>query len=355
MAMYNNSHSSTKGLQSVQASCDKLVLWTSNFEIEPKAKLTLNLHSVDLSTDEPKERFPLYHDTDGRPIYGQKAFSNNDFYQLDIETVNGSPLLNLQFNPNKVGQSGHYYQPTTDTAQRNAQIRLVNDAMQKDGIHFDFENARVKRGDFAKDRFLPDPLSAHGVVFQSLSAKRGMNRKYLDTYYLGNKQWQNATYDKGLQLNIPGVVNLTRNEMKALRGRTCQSIYGITTLADVLKTDVETFTERYNEALIDKIFHNRSASGHTNTSEIVKLSYYIDKHGQSGFGRYLQNTGIPQAINSFGSLEAMLDVIGQFHSRQTVHKWRKKLIDNYAEHIHFCERAESETARLYDNLYSFAI
>lgn len=354
MAMYNNSHSSTKGLQSEHASCDKLVLWTSSFDIRPNAKLNVQPYSIDLSKDQDEEQFPLLHDTDGRPIFGLKAYNNNDAYQLSIGRANGSPLLNLQFNPNKVGPTGHYYKGTHDTSQRNAQISFVNDELLRNGIHVDFEGLRLKRADFARDRQLSDPLSAYRSIFAGLSAKRAMTRNYYDTYIIGNGSYQVCAYDKGVESKIPNMVNFGRMEFRATRGRTCDALFGIKTLADVLRTDVETFTDRYKQNLKDKIFSNHLTPNENLAPEIQKICYYIDKYGQSGFGRYMQNSGIPHVMNQFGSVEAVTDVLLQHYSRQAVHKWKKKLSTSYAEHIAYSELAESETARLYNDLYAYA-
>jgi hypothetical protein len=237
-----------------------------------------------------------------------------------------------------------------------AQISSVGHDLLENGIVLDFGGLKVKRLDLKKDRQLTDPLSAHRPVLSSLSAKRQTTRAYLDTFLIGNQQHQTTFYDKGVEAKIPNLPNLIRCEVRALRARTVQRIYGIQTVSDLLTTDLETLTEGYNQHLKGSIFTHHQNPSENIASEIKKLEYYLDTYERSGVNHYLRNAGIEQVIRKFGSVEALVDTLQSLGlSRQKAHDWKRKLSVTYSEAIAFAKRSESDTARLYDNLYSFAI
>jgi hypothetical protein len=353
MAMYNNSHSEPLRLQTSLASVDKVSLWTSSFDIRPTAKLTIQPHKFSLSEGETEGANPLFIDTDGRPVFGEKAFTNNEKYNLTIERLNGSEFLVLSFNPNKFA---HYYLGTNDTGQMRGQIASVNDALLENGVHLDFEGMKLKRLDLMKNRIFDDPLSAHRNVLQTLSAKRQTTRSYLDTFLIGNLQHQTTFYDKGVEAKVPNLDNLIRCEVRALRARSVQRIFGLQTVSDLLETDLETLTGRYNDHLKGSIFHHHTKPKENLAPEIQKLEYYLNTYSRSGVNLYLRNCGIEQVMSKFGSVEALTDTLQSLGlSRQKANQWKGKLSTSYSEAIAFAKRAESETARYYDNLYSFAI
>lgn len=353
MAMYNNSHLERKELQNVLGSVDKVSLWTSNFQVKPEAILTIQPRAFSLSDGPSETENPLFIDTDGRPVFGQKAFANSGRYNLTVERLEGSEFLSLSFNPNKFD---HYYKPTTSTSKMRAQISSVADELSENGIVLDFEGMKVKRFDLMKQRQLEDPLSSHRAVLSSLSAKRQTTRAYLDTFLIGNQQHQTTFYDKGVEAKIPNLPNLIRCEVRALRARTVSRIYGIQTVSDLMKTDLETLTEGYNQHLKASIFTYHTAPNENLAPEIQKIEYYLQTYSQSGVSQYLRNAGIEQVMNKFGSVEALADTLQSLGlSRQKANDWKRKLSITYSEAIAFSKRSESETARLYDNLYSFAI
>lgn len=353
MAMYNNSHSEPLRFQNTLGSIDKVSLWTSNFQVKPEATLTIQPRAFSLSNGPSETENPLFVDTDGRPIYGQKAFANSDRYNLTVERLEGSEFLSLSFNPNKFS---HYYQGTTDTDQMRAQISSVGHELSENGIVLDFEGLKVKRLDLMKQRQLAEPLSSHRAVLSSLSAKRQTTRAYLDTFLIGNQQHQTTFYDKGVEAKIPNLPNLIRCEVRALRARTVQRIYGIQTVSDLLKTDLETLTEGYNRHLKGVIFSTHANPSENLASEIQKLEYYLQTYERSGVNHYLRNAGIEQVMRRFGSLETLADTLKNLGlSPQKANGWKRKLSITYSEAIAFAKRSESETARLYDNLYSFAV
>jgi hypothetical protein len=236
------------------------------------------------------------------------------------------------------------------------QISSVGHELSENGIVLDFEGLKVKRLDLMKQRQLDEPLSSHRAVLSSLSAKRQTTRAYLDTFLIGNQQHQTTFYDKGVEAKVPNLPNLIRCEVRALRSRTVQRIYGIQTVSDLLTTDLETLTEGYNQHLKGSIFTHHQNPSENLASEIQKLEYYLQTYERSGVNHYLRNAGIEQVIRKFGSVEALVDTLQSLGlSRQKAHDWKRKLSVTHSEAIAFAKRSESETARLYDNLYSFAV
>jgi hypothetical protein len=135
-----------------------------------------------------------------------------------------------------------------------------------------------------------------------------------------------------------------------------QRIYGIQTVSDLLTTNLETLTEGYNRHLKGVIFSHHTNPSENLASEIQKLEYYLQTYERSGVNQYLRNAGIEQVMRKFGSVEALADTLKSLGlSRQKANEWKRKLSITYSEAIAFSKRSESETARLYDNLYSFAV
>jgi hypothetical protein len=159
-----------------------------------------------------------------------------------------------------------------------------------------------------------------------------------------------------VEAKIPNLPNLIRCEVRALRARTVQRIYGIQTVSDLLTTDLETLTEGYNQHLKGSIFTHHQNPSENLASEIQKLEYYLNTSERSGVIKHLTNLGIVNVIRIFGSVEAYVDTLKSLGlSRQNANEWKRKLSIAYSEAIAFAKRSESETARLYDNLYSFAV
>lgn len=351
--MYNNSHLSPLRLQNTLASVDKVSLFTSEFQISPTACLDIQPRPFNLSEGQPEHEPPLFYDTEGRPVFGKKAYRNTDRINLDIQTRGGSPFLTLSFNPNKFR---HYFEGTTDTAQMRAQISSVTHDLTEAGISLDFESMTLHRLDLMKQRQLSDPLSVHHSVLSTFSARRQASRAYLDTFLIGNKQHQTALYDKGVEAKVPNMENLIRCEIRALRARSVSALYGVETLSDLMRTDIEALTEAYNQHLRRNVFTNHIAPKEGIASEIRIVEYYLDTSPRNGVNLYLRNRGIEHVFRTFGSVEALTEALVNIGlSRQKAHEWKRKLSTSYSEHIAFARRAESETARLYDNLFSFAV
>ena len=351
--MYNNSHLSPLRLQTSLASVDKVSVFTSDFRVSPRASLDVQPRPFSLSQEEPEHDNPLFIDTEGRPVFGKKAYQNTDRFNLDIQTRAGSPYLTLSFNPNKFA---HYYEGTTDTAQMRAQISSVRHDIDQAGVHLDFDSLRLHRLDLMKQRQLSDPLSVHHSVLSTFSAKRQLSRAYLDTFLIGNKQHQTAIYDKAIESKVPNKPNLVRCEIRALRSRSVSGLFGVDTLSDLMQSDTETLTEAYNQHLRRNVFTNHTAPNETLASETRILEYYLETSPRNGVNLYLRNRGIEHVFRTFGSVEALFaSLVNIGLSRQKAHEWRRKLSQSYSEHIAFAKRAESETARLYDNLFAFAM
>lgn len=350
--MYNNSTLSPLRLQTPLASIDKVSLFTPSFQVQNRSNLTVQPHSFSLS-EGLKDHFPLFTDTSGEPVHGKKAFANTEQMNVTIERRAGSEFLTVSFNPNKLS---HYYEPTTDTTQMRAQICLVEAELSKLGVLVDYEAMRLFRLDLMKQRQFTQSLSTHHGVLMSLSAKRQASRAYLDTFLIGNKQHQTTFYDKAVEAKIPNVSNLIRCEVRALRSNSVNRIFSVNTLKDLFSTDLEALTDRYNTHLRESIFQHRREPNEALSSEIKKLEYYLQQSPRAGVNLYLRSVGIEQVVNRFGSIEAFTDTLVNLDlSRQKAHEWKRKLAVSHSEAIQFSNRAKSETARLFDNLYSFAV
>jgi hypothetical protein len=352
--MYNNKHLSPLRLQNpLSASLDKVTIWATNFDVSPLSNLQIQPRPFTLSEGQPEYENPLFTMSDGNEVYGSKAYFNSDRLNVTIERKNGDQWLGVSFNPNKFS---HYYEATTDKAQRRAQISSVRNDLEEIGLSFDYEGSRLSRVDLMKQQQLPDPLSLHHPVLSSLSAKRQTSRVHHDTFRFGNKSHQSEVYDKSLEAKIPNLPNLTRFEIRALNGRSVNRLFGLSTISDLMEADTEELTSRYNEHLKSSIFHAHTLPDETLASEIKLMEFYISQSQRGGVSNYLQNRGAIEVFKRFGSVDAIASALVEVGlSRQKAHQWKTKLSRLHSEAIAYQKRAQSETARLYDNLYSFAV
>jgi hypothetical protein len=354
--MYNNRHLSPLRLQTTNhASVDKVHIWTDNFAVSPHSDLDIQPHNLNLSelSSGQEYRAPLFTLTDGTEIQAHKAYKNTDSFNLTIQRQSGSSYLTISFNPNKLN---HYYEPLTDRTLREAQILAVRDSIYSLGIDFDFEGSKLPRVDLMKQRQFPDELINYHQVLQSISAKRQSGRAFNDTYIIGNQSHQTVIYDKSVEAKIPDKSNLIRCEIKALKGRSVQNLFNLRSVSDLIQADEDYLTEVYNQHLRDRVFVTYSPSIQQISTELKTLEYFMEKDSRNGVNNYLKHKSILEVVSIFGSIEAFTKHLHEMGlSRQVAHRWKSKLISMTRESIALKDRANSEMAQLYDNIYSFAV
>ena len=340
----SNNRTSLRAVQH-EASVDTIKLSSSEFDVSSSSDIQILPHLVNLN-GETEERTALFQDSAGREHYGQKAFINEDNYNVTIK--NG--YLFIQLNANKLS---HPYELQTDREKREAEIRSVTNAIKESGIECDFDEMNVSRLDLCKQKQMEHSLMTYHSVFSALSAKRQISRVHGDTFLFMNKSRGTQFYDKSIEAEIPNMKNLIRGELQLKNGKTVQRHTPIKTLSHLLQTDTEEITDIYNRQLRDTLFSGTTEPDVASEIEILRSlqraypRYFVD--------RYLQLVGIPELIRKYKSVDAFCDVLENFGlDRTTIYRRKKKLSQHFKEYTLLREQAEEQSKRLFAHIYSFA-
>lgn len=318
-----------------------------------------------MSEGPPAGETPLFVTNDGEPAYGSKAVYNDKRVNVTIKTATyghqvGLPHLSVYFNPNKFA---HPYEPTTDTAQMRAQISSVNDDLLRIGIRADFENMGIDRFDLMRQADFEFPYRDHVPILQTLTGRRVRRTTNEYSYTLENTQRETQYYDKGHEQKLENRPNFIRGEVRAMKNRAVNRYFGLDTVSDLLRTNIDDLHEAYKTQLRETVF-----TRHVDPNQIIdthslielsdrKMEYFISKFGNSGVSRWIWTNDAVAIVETYGSISAWADRLHHIHglSRQTASKWRKKMDEAFALERAWQNRDKSKSARLYDNLYSFAI
>jgi hypothetical protein len=357
---------SWKTLQMVPASVDKVVFSTTDFDVVGGGMFRLHPKAYRISDGPPEEQFPLFVNTDGEPFYGKMAeYNENPRFGVAIKTDRvgpsiGLPRLHVSFNPNKFA---HPFEGTTDTAQMRAQISSVEADLLEMGIRLDYGDASICRFDLMRQADFEFPYSDHVPILKTFTGRRVKSGTNDTSYTLENTQRETQWYDKGIEQNLENRPNLMRCEARALKSESVERLFGIRTISDLLKTDIETLNGRYKHHLETNVFPR-----HVDAKPIADsptqiefadrmLEYFMATHGNSGVSHWIRTSDAISIVETYGSISAWADRLHTVHglSRQNAHAWKRKMETAYAHHRAFMDRIASKSARLYDNLYSFAI
>jgi hypothetical protein len=364
--MYRITGLSWKTLQMPPASIDKVEFTTANFEVVGGGNFTVHPKPYRIADGPPTEQFPLFVNTYGEPFYGKMATYNEhprvgvaikpDRYGQNV----GLPRLHVSFNPNKFA---HPFEGTTDTDQMRAQILLVEADLSEMGIRLDLADMGLSRIDLMRQADMEFPYSDHVPILKTFTGRRVKDKTNDTSYTLENTQRETQWYDKGIEQNLENRPSLIRCEIRGLTGESVERQFGIKTIGDLLKTDIETLNEAYKGHLLQNVFPRHVDAKPTFDAPTQMefadrmMEYFMATHGNSGVTHWIRTSDAISIVEIYGSISAWADRLHTVHglSRQNAHAWKRKMETAHAHHRAFLKRIESKSARLYDNLYSFAI
>lgn len=348
MCMYNNSHSPTLSVAN-HASIDKITLSTTEFDILNSCPISIQPHLFTLSGDSDSHSSPLFKSSSGHYVFGKKAFLNESDFNLDINNDNGASYLRVSFNPNKLF---HPYLPCS-FEQALDSVEQISGRLQENGVFLDIDRSNIIRLDLMKQRYLSDPLSSHHLVLGSLRAKRQHSRTFIDTYVVGNTQHETAFYDKSNESNLD-TPNLIRCEIRAKRKKPVAKIFGIETIKDLMSSNGNELTQRYNSHLYANVFVGASNETELQTQKDI-LFWSVNKYGQNGVQKFFQLVGIHEALKIFGSLDGIKNVLKEVGlSKRGIERWTKNISTMHRDYLSVLDYSLNDHSRLLSNIYSFA-
>lgn len=274
-----------------------------------------------------------------KTIESEKTRSVKFFYQggaelpYIAEIVPDQPLkagyLHISANPSK---PHHEYELNSNPTQIFDFYREVFADLRKHLVEPDLEKAKISRLDLAHNIILNHELLTYNNVFDTLQGKRQFKRTYGDSRYWKNGENEFIVYNKKNEiqefyrkkLNMP---NITRAEVKALKGRSVSKIYGVTYLGDILDRE---FKEEYNLYVTDKILRTKFGQQLRFDFEELEQSFIscIEKFGRNrAIDNFLRIIGVEALTQTKNGLIYFQEIIRSKYNERTVRRQMSKMND----------------------------
>jgi hypothetical protein len=260
-------------------------------------------------------------------------FHNNTDLRYNADIVPDTPLkkgyLHISANPSKIS---HDYELTNDSNKIFDYYRNIVADLNKQGIETDLASAKICRLDLAKNFLLDHDLPTYSAVLEAMPGKRQFSAKYEFSHNWKNKEHQFIIYPKKRELitqnkkfNNPNIPNITRSEVKALKGRSVSRIIGIKYLGDIIG---KTFVEEYNLYVADKILRTKYGQQLKFDYEYLEESYLscVDKYGKrSALSYFLKIVGIETISSQPHGLKYLNEILKSQYSERGVRNAMAKI------------------------------
>ena len=303
---------------------DKLTLFVKDFGVKSISDcgFLVQPSTIDLSTGCTTDQL-LFKDRYGVEVNGSKAFLNTDLAQY---TMNGRGLM-IQFNPSK---PYHPYNLVSDDRVLGERVQNVfNEIMQK-GFNADWKNALLIRMDLAKNVLMDNPVNTYGTAFTWINQKRSKYvRQYPSGYGTSNDSWGAIFYDKGEESGEYEGNNLLRGEIQFKRHRKIVDAIGCKYVGQLGSLGMGALKEVYRDTMRDKVLKVSEYSNQYTihyADEINLLKMLKAKSERTAIGNHLQQIGMPNFLEMYGSPKVYADVLEKAgFSKMTVSRQMKKI------------------------------
>ena len=259
-------------------------------------------------------------------------YQNKDIgYIAEIITDQPSKagFLKISANPSK---PYHEYELTSNTIKIFDFYRTVLDDLRKHEVETDLEQAKISRLDVAHNLVLNHELLTYNNVFDTLQGKRHFKRSYGDSRYWKNGENEFIIYNKRKEIieqhrkkiNMP---NITRAEVKALKGRSVKKVFGVHKLGDILE---KTFVEEYNLFVTERILRTNFGTQLRFDFEQLEKSFMncIDKFGRNrAIDNFLRIIGVEALSETKNGLIYFQEIIKSNYHERTVRRQMSKIND----------------------------
>jgi hypothetical protein len=208
----------------------------------------------------------------------------------------------------------------------------VLDDLRKHEVETDLEQAKISRLDVAHNLVLNHELLTYNNVFDTLQGKRHFKRSYGDSRYWKNGENEFIIYNKRKEIieqhrkkiNMP---NITRAEVKALKGRSVKKVFGVHKLGDILE---KTFVEEYNLFVTERILRTNFGTQLRFDFEQLEKSFMncIDKFGRNrAIDNFLRIIGVEALSETKNGLIYFQEIIKSNYHERTVRRQMSKIND----------------------------
>jgi hypothetical protein len=288
---------------------DKIALTTKEFSVEHTDNLVTKI-----TTGQGSQPAYLYKDNAGNEVWGNNSYHNTERINMSISGYGMQVLV----NPSKIF---HPHELLTDVSKLGEVYSIIEQELLEVGVKADLAGAKVFRLDLAKQATMKQPVLMYAEAFRAVKAKRLTGRTYPNGFYFSNKGSELCFYDKGLESKILGASNFMRGEARFKKGEIVQKQVGIITFDDLLRTDADYLTDKYNKYLEDRVFKaaNRPKQGILDFNQEEQFIQYLKAmHPRGWFKMWLLMGGIEQKVMGLGGLDGVRELLSQVEHRNVV-------------------------------------
>ena len=279
---------------------DKIIIKFSNNDLTLEPNTKVKVSTLPRKPQEIGKGLPeplLCHDTLGKPVYGANSYFSDELLTFNLYPKSGT----IRFNFPKTSQFGVNLYPIDRNEAENT-IDLVDDRLSICGVRIDLKSCKIKYIEVYKNLKLTRPYHEYLIALSLLQIKRGFEKGFETSYYLGNNSRKLVIYDNTRQLIEK---QLIKPETKSITGSLMRVEYRLekddvvkrelkfSTLADLLNNwdnlnglyneSVEGFLQPYEKKIPKKI--------ESFESEFAVMEYFFDTYGTSGWNNYRKYYG----------------------------------------------------------------
>jgi len=341
---------------------DKIKLYTGDFEVERSNNLKVKQGEIRLNDGEVEGERVLFY-IKGEPIFGKKAYLNNDdiHYSIDID----SKGLFITLNPSIVFYREHNLYPVNEYQLRDV-MRMIKEDIRKQGIKVNVDDMDISRLDLCKDVKLLYPFSVYGNVFSWLDGKRMDRLTYGSSYVFRNKSREIIFYDKLSELEkvyrVPrgrgGFTprdTLMRGEVRLRKKKVVLRDLEISRAGELYKRETfEWLKEKYKDILRDVVFTSgdiEEDDDYSFKTEEEKLRYFNERYGRNSLYRYLSMEGLGNILMRVGGLRNFEELLKRVYGRSYVSKQMRRIKEDLKMIKGIEERGKGGFKELYIELY----
>jgi len=274
---------------------DTLKVYTPDFEVKDRARVSVQPGLVDYGTGQQRE-VSLFKDELGRDVYGQKAFVNTERYNLTIQPMGAGVELFLQTSLPKTIHEDNYT-PLTNSETEQAIDEIASDLKSR-GVVVNLDNCGLSRVDLFKNVIGDNDFLSYSPLFELLQSKRQHKRDYGTTFTWSNTQREICVYDKLTEMQSRGVeiagftANTLRFEYRLKNSRVCERELGVSTVKNLVK-NLDNLPVKYNDALSKSIFSLRVDEINILASQELQnwMQSYANLYGDTWLSRFLRDFG----------------------------------------------------------------
>lgn len=279
------------------------------------------------------EDVPIIRTTDGEIICAEKVYhnSNRDIGKEDTEnisfSINGSGLA-VEFNPSKI--KGMYYGKLAGIGDVKDVVGDVMKYGNDIGLTFpSFDDIKVSRLDYAKDREMEFNVHSYQQVFRGLELKRSKNRaEFPSGFYDGNSMREFNVYDKGAEVEriLPNSKYM-RVEYRALKTETNKR-EGIQTLRNLCDWSDEGVSTHYSSIVSKDLLkiNNETTQSLDFDDAVPMIQALHQRYGRGAVMSYYAAVGYHFILRekSVREQKEILESTG-LYNRHSVWKFFKKM------------------------------